>query len=172
VKTTNCQNRSRLRNSRRLRCGCACETSYTGQTTKWDGPARTFMLMWRLFTYSRAYIVRSSLYIYGKHKTVMEHCTSQCCYITSMWFSLLWKGQTETDNVRGYILSTMGMGYRFIINVVLLIILFSMYGIITNKNKIHTPWPSVRKRTTPTFAIEWCCVVSAADPSRLLISVF
>jgi hypothetical protein len=49
----------------------------------------------------------------------------------------------------------------------------------------QTPWPLVRKRTiltgrpplvgenlVPTFAIEGCRVVSAADPLQSLISVF
>jgi hypothetical protein len=52
----------------------------------------------------------------------------------------------------------------------------------TNKQKNkQTPWPSVRKRTIPTerrplfgeiLRIEGCRVVSAADSSRSLISVF
>jgi hypothetical protein len=49
----------------------------------------------------------------------------------------------------------------------------------------QTPWPLVRKRNLPTkrpplvgeiycqhLRREWCCVVSAADPLRSLISVF
>jgi hypothetical protein len=61
----------------------------------------------------------------------------------------------------------------------------SVYKVRSEGGGDKTPWPLVRKRTTPTerpplvyeiwcqhLWIEGCRVVSAADPLRSLISVF